>query len=60
MQNTNIHIVAHLAEQTDFLLIETVSSLKQAEGALRATDKTENLFGLRFLWMILMDQNSLW
>lgn len=34
------NIVSHLAEKTDFLLIETVSSVKQAEGALRATDTT--------------------
>ena len=41
-------IVAHLAAQTDFLLIETVSSLKQAEGALRATDKTDKPVWIAF------------
>lgn len=41
-------IVAHLAAQTDFLLIETVSSLKQAEGALRATDKTNKPVWIAF------------
>ena len=43
-----VDIVAHLAAQTDFLLIETVSSLKQAEGALRATDKTDNPVWIAF------------
>lgn len=32
-------IVDHLAPQCDFLLIETMSSIDQAEGALRATKK---------------------
>jgi homocysteine S-methyltransferase len=41
-------IVAHLAADTDFLLIETVSSLKQAEGALRATDKTDKPVWIAF------------
>ncbi|NCZ65097.1 MAG: homocysteine S-methyltransferase family protein [Rhodobacteraceae bacterium] len=41
-------IVAHLAAHTDFLLIETVSSLKQAEGALRATDKTDKPVWIAF------------
>jgi len=41
-------IVAYLAAQTDFFLIETVSSLKQAEGALRATDKTDKPVWIAF------------
>ncbi|MGB0785617.1 MAG: homocysteine S-methyltransferase family protein [Alphaproteobacteria bacterium] len=34
-------IVKHLADKTDFLLLETVSSLQHAEGLLRATDASE-------------------